>query len=368
MTGAVEHPSVLNSDAHIPSGLLQLVQSLAMRFTPLGAVRKEHVCALRLKNLHPVETTGDIIAGVVHIFGDNLPQFVRPHIALGLVGPNQRVHGEDVHVVVVTQRGLFCHPLLDFLVVDNVVCANQPRQIEGFGGRVKCSRMITGVLRNGLNRDVFVFAEDDVRPDFIGDDIHLVLLEQLHGPLQLPRLPDPSAGVVGRTENRGVDVLFRNLPLHIRKVHAPYAVAVPHQRRVNHVVAIVGQALGKADIGGRVNQHTVPFGTKNVQRGEYPAQNSVFIGDIPPGQTGHPVACLVPADDGVIVLLPRLEIAEMRLLHPVDYGLLNLGQNRKVHIGYPHRDNIEPLLRGLGRHIRHTAQRIDGECIFIPAV
>ncbi len=191
---------------------------------------------------------------------------------------------------------------------------------------------------------------------------------QFHNPLQFPALPNPAAGIVRRAEDCRVDMLLHDFSLHILKIHTPNAGLVLHQGRVDNVIAIIGQANGKADVGRRVNQNAVSFGAKYIQSRDYSAKNAVFIGDVLTGQTGHPIPLFMPADNGIIILVPRLEIAEMRLLHPGNHGLLNGGQNRKIHVCYPHGDGVKALLGGIGRHIRHLAKGINRQGVFIPAV
>ena len=42
--GAVEHPAVLPGDAHVPAGLFQLADGLAVGLAPAGAVLEQHKC------------------------------------------------------------------------------------------------------------------------------------------------------------------------------------------------------------------------------------------------------------------------------------------------------------------------------------
>ena len=50
----------------------------------------------------------DVIAGPADVFGEDLPQLVQPDLSLLLVGPDEGVHGEHIHGVVVgTARDSF---------------------------------------------------------------------------------------------------------------------------------------------------------------------------------------------------------------------------------------------------------------------
>ena len=148
------------------------------------------------------------------------------------------------------QGGLLLHPLPNPLVVHNVVCPDQAGQVEGLRGGVEGHGAIPGILRDRLERDVLVPAQDDVRPDLVGNHKNVVFAIQLHDPLQLPSLPHPAAGIVGRAEDCRVNVLLHNFPLHVLKVHAPDTGLVLHQGGVDNIVTVISQALGKADVGG----------------------------------------------------------------------------------------------------------------------
>ena len=197
---------------------------------PVGAVHKEHVGALGLRYRYARKVLGDVAAGIVHVACQHLAQLVRPLVALGLVGSDEGVHGEHVHGVVVAEAGFFLDAVPPPVVVHDVVAADEARQVEGLGGRVHGGGALAGVGADGLGGNVLVLAQDDVRPDLVGDDEHIVLLVQRHGLLQLPALPHPAAGVVGAAEDGGVDVLFFQVLLHVGKVHPPHTLLILHER------------------------------------------------------------------------------------------------------------------------------------------
>ena len=134
-----------------------------------------------------------------------------------------------------------------------MIAADETGKVEGLGGGVEGGSAHPGVLTDGLGRDVLVAGEDDVRPDLVGYDVDIILFVQLHGLFQLPPLPDAAAGVVGAAQDGGVDVLFGEVLFHVGVVHPPDAILVLHQRGVDDVIAVVGQAAGEADVGGAVD-------------------------------------------------------------------------------------------------------------------
>ena len=74
----MEGTTVLPGHPHIPAGLEQLVQGFTLLGAPVGAVQKEHIGALGLGYLDPIEVAGDVIAGVVYVSGEYLAQLVQP--------------------------------------------------------------------------------------------------------------------------------------------------------------------------------------------------------------------------------------------------------------------------------------------------
>lgn len=85
---------------------------------------------------------------------------------------------------------------------------------------------------------------------------------------------------MGRAENRRMDVLLPQQPLHILEVHPPDALFVRHQRTVDDLVAIVGQGIGESNVGGGMNQDLVPPGAEHLQRACHATQNAVLVADV----------------------------------------------------------------------------------------
>ena len=75
--------------------------------------------------------------------------------------------------------------------------------------------------------------EGDVRPDLIGDDDTLVGLKNLHSFFQLPPLPDPAGGIMGRAEDSQMDVVGLQLGVHVLVVHTPDPLLIQLQRTID---------------------------------------------------------------------------------------------------------------------------------------
>lgn len=81
----------------------------------------------------------NVIAEALDITGKHLVELVHPLIALRLIGTDKRMHGEDVHLVVVSLVGHGAHAVAQRLVIDDVVAADQARQVKRLAGRIKAT-------------------------------------------------------------------------------------------------------------------------------------------------------------------------------------------------------------------------------------
>ena len=198
-----------------------------------------------------------VIAEVLDIAGKHLVELVHPLVALRLIGTDKRMHGEDVHLVVVGLVGHGAHAVAQRLVIDDVVAADQTRQVERLAGCVEGNRAHAGILAHRLRRDMLVPRQDDIGPNLVRDHHAIVLAIDVHGALDLVALPYAAAGIVRRAEHRGMDVVLRELILHVLKVHAPHALVVELKRAVDNAITRGFDGLGKTDVGGAVDQHRI---------------------------------------------------------------------------------------------------------------
>ena len=83
---------------------------------------------------------------------------------------------------------------------------------------------------------------------------------------------------------------------------------------MDQLVAVVFQTVGKADIGGAVDQNLIAPGAHAVQGADDAAQNAVFIADVLPGQVRNTVSLCLPADDGIVIFRGRVKIGSMSIV------------------------------------------------------
>ena len=162
-------------------------------------------------------------------------------------------------------------------------------------------------------------------------------------------------------------MILHDFLFHVGKVHPPDTLLVLCQRGVDNVIAVVRQAVGKADVGGAVTQHVVPLGAKHVQCGGHAAQYAVFVADVFRLQAGDAVVVFLPADDGIVVFRRGVKVAEGRMLRPGDHGLLNGGNHGEIHVRHPHGDHVKALPGG-GIGGTGGAHGVDGDGVLSPAI
>ena len=255
----MERTAVLIPHAHARPLAEQPLNIAAMLAAPLGAVQKHHVRALRTRKRDALPVFFCIRAEVLDITGKHLVELVHPLVALRLVGTDKRMHGEDVHLVVVGLVGHGAHAVAQRLVVDNVVAADQTRQVKRLARRIEGNRAHAGILAHRLRRDMLVTRQDDIGPNLVRYHHAIVLAIDIHGTFDLVALPYAAAGIMRRAEHRGMDVVLGELALHVLKVHAPHALVVELKRAVDNTIARGLDGLGKADVGRAVDQHRITW-------------------------------------------------------------------------------------------------------------
>ena len=77
-----------------------------------------------------------------------------------------------------------------------------------------------------------------------------------------------------------MDVVLRELALHVLKIHAPHALLVELKRAVDNAIARGLDGLGKTDVGGTMDQHRVARLDIGAQRRHDAAQHAVFVADM----------------------------------------------------------------------------------------
>ena len=167
-----------------------------MLLKPFMAVKIQHVGPLRLRHSDSLEVLRNVITGPGYVSGKNLTQLIHPLFSLRFIGADQRVHGENIHMIVAGKPRLLLDTVTQILAVNNMVRTDQSCQIEGFGRRVGCNDTVSCILRNALRRNMPMSLQYQIRPDFIGEDNAVVLSEHLHCLFNFFSFPHTSAGVV----------------------------------------------------------------------------------------------------------------------------------------------------------------------------
>ena len=309
-----------------------------------------------------------IRAEVLDIAGKHLVELVHPLVALRLVGTDKRMHGEDIHFVVVGLVGHGAHAVAQRLVVDNVVAADQTRQVERLARRIEGNRAHAGILAHRLRRDMLMSQQDDIGPNLVRDHHAIVLAIDVHGALDLVTLPYATAGIVRRAEHRGMDVILGELVLHVLKVHTPHALVVELKRAVDNAIARGLNGLGKADVGGAMDQHRIAWLDIRAQRRHDTAQHAVFVADMLRCQALDAITAALPFDDAVEVLGARVKVAKHGVLGTLNDVLLDRGHRSEVHVGHPHGNAVESLVGCIRSHTGDLTPRVNGDGVHAVAV
>ena len=309
-----------------------------------------------------------VIAEVLDIVGKHLVEFVHPLVALRLVGTDKRMHRKDIHLVVMGLVRHSAHAVAQRLVVDNVVAADQTRQVKRLARRIEGNRAHAGILAHRLRRDVLVSRQNDIGPNLVRDHHAIVLAINVHGALDLVALPYAAAGIVRRAEHCGMDVVLGEFALHVLKVHAPHALVVELKRAVDNAIARGLDGLGEADVGGAVDQHRIARLDIRAQRRHDTAQHAVFVTDMLRRQALDAITAALPFDDAVEVLGTRIEVTKHGVLGALNDVLLDRGHRGEVHVRHPHGNAVEALVGCVRSHTGDLTPRVNGDRVHAMAV
>ena len=122
-----------------------------------------------------------------------------------------------------------------------MIGADQACKIEGFGRSIQSNDAVLCIFVDGLQRNMLIAVQDNVRPDLIRYDIYVVLLVDLHGFFELSHFPNTSGGIMGRAEDGSVDIVLHDLLFHVIEIHAPDAVLILNKLALHNVIAVVHQ-------------------------------------------------------------------------------------------------------------------------------
>ena len=215
---------------------------------------------------------------------------------------------------------------------------------------------------------MLVTRQDDIGPNLVRDHHAIVLAIDVHGTFDLVALPYAAAGIVRRAEHRGMDVVLGELALHVLKVHTPHALVVELKRAVDNAIARGLDGLGKADVGGTVDQYRIARLDIRAQRRHDTAQYAVFVADMLRRQALNAVATALPFDDAVEVLGTRIEVAKHGVLGALNDVLLDRGHRGKIHVRHPHGNAVEALVGCVRSHAGNLAPGVNGDGVHTVAV
>ena len=165
-----------------------------------------------------------------------------------------------------------------------------------------------------------------------------------------------------------MNVVLGEFALHVLKVHAPHALVVELKRAVDNTITRGFDGLGKADVGGAVDQHRIARLDIRAQCRHDTAQHAVFVADMFRAQALDAIAAALPFDDAVKVLGARIEIAKHGVLGALNDVFLDRGHRGKVHIGHPHGNAVEALVGRVRSHTGDLAPRVNGYGVHAVAV
>ena len=165
-----------------------------------------------------------------------------------------------------------------------------------------------------------------------------------------------------------MDVVLSELALHVLKVHAPHALVVEFKRAVDNAIARGFDGLGKTNVGGAMDQHCIARLDIRAQRRHDTAQHAVFVADMLRRQALNAIAAALPFDDAVEVLGARVKVAKHGMLSALNDVLLDRGHRGEIHIGHPHGNAVEALVRCVRSHAGDLAPGVNGDGIHAVAV
>ena len=105
------------------------------------------------------------------------------------------------------------------------------------------------VLTHHLRRHMPAASQNNVRPDLIVDDDHVISPIDLQGIPDLFRCPYPSAWIMRAAEDRNMDAILLYFAIHVIIVHPPHSALILFQRTQHDAVTGTLDRAGEADIG-----------------------------------------------------------------------------------------------------------------------
>src|SRR5699024_3153785 len=248
MAVSMERSAVLPDHAHFYPGTLKRFNIFSMFPAPLRTVQKKHIGTLRHGGFHTRKMLLNESYRIFQIIIQNLAEFIQPFPALRAVGRDQGMHGKHVHGVIVSSRACFCCAVPEIRIVDYVRGSHKTGQVEGFGGSVHGNRAHSRVFGDHLRGDMAESGHGEIRPDFVGDHVHIIFPVQLHQPGNLFPLPYASCRIVGRTEDSRVYVSAGEFFFQIFIINTPDSLLILNKRIEDKIYSVIFRTVSKTYI------------------------------------------------------------------------------------------------------------------------
>ena len=178
-------------------------------------VQPHKVRALQRRHGHLRQSLGHKGADQIAVFADVVHAAVQPLVA-GLVGGALGHHGKEVGVVGVDRVHLLFQCLTGFFIGDDDGGLAHAGDVEGLGGRGEHD----GVRQERAQRGMHVGREGEGSVDLVGDDAHLVRLDERRKLFKLRARPHAAHGVVRAAQEHALYAALKGI-LEGGKVHLP---------------------------------------------------------------------------------------------------------------------------------------------------
>ena len=245
----MERTPVLPDHAHIPAGTQKLIERLSMCPAPLFRIDKEHIGPFRAAEMKPFELFLHKGTCIPDIICQHLAELIDPQRAFRSVSPDQRMHRQHVHRIIVALCRRTPHAVSEIRIINDMIASDESCQIEGLAGREERDCPTARIRTHHLRRYMPVISQNNVRPDLIVDDDHFISPIDLQGIPDLFLCPYPSAWVMRITEDCDMDVILLYFAVHVLIIHPPYAALILFQRTQHDAVTGALNRAGEADIG-----------------------------------------------------------------------------------------------------------------------
>ena len=245
-------------------------------------------------------------------------------------------HGGAVHHAEVPGKDIVLFPKLR--VGDDHKGVFQPRQVKGLAGGSQGDHL---PQLQALGGDVGMIPQDEILMDLVGEDAHPVLFTDAAERLQLVPPPDPAHRVVGRGEDEQLGAGAVQLAVQLVKIDGPAPRPVGAQVTGRELPPVVPDGVEEGVIDRGEHRHRIPRPGAQLHQPIDGRNDPRGKADPLPLQ-GQAVLLLLPAEEGVVIVLRHLVVAKGPVGRPGVDGQPHAGRALEVHVRHPQRE--EPFL------------------------